>query len=763
LLDDFSNLVTAENVIFPFASADPGDGAGETILDPGETLYFCTPPNDRLLKYWDTIDDRLFKIRHCMDIEGVIRPLALVEPPIDPALLVRATAAGLDVQSVLAELAAPPPHHRFSYLIQKANELCGEVRSFGAALSSALEKQDGETLAALRATHEVALLDATRAVRERQVAEAAEQRLALERTREVTERRLEFYRDIAPRIEQEVTYSTKLGEAELEQDSRRSKEETGSFVALIPDITVVMGPSPPSSSIGGSHLASLFRALAGRHAAEAERHLHAATMASVAGGWARRQEEWNLQRDLAALELKQIDRQIAAAGIREEMARREVENHQLQIEQSVAARDFLRDKFTNEELYGWMISETSALYYQAYKLAYSLARRAQRAFELERGPAAGEAGLIQFGYWDSLRKGLLAGERLALDLRRLEMAYLETDRREYEIVRHVSLVLHDPMALVALKETGVCEVELPEELWDGDYPGHYFRRIKTVGITIPCVVGPYTGINCTLTLLSNRVRTSPGADDPYPEQAPGDPRFVYDFAAMQSIATSQAQNDVGLFELNFRDERYLPFEGAGAISRWRFELQRETNAFDLETISDVVLRVAFTARDGGALLRAAALAARDVLWDTPPSDPSAPVPPLRRLFSARHEFPDAWQRFLHPQPDGAQTLELPLAPERFPYSLRGRDIHVTRVDVYLKPKEGADPALPALTLLLPSQPAPVPMTVAPDGLIPLAHASLADLDEGPGTWTLNAPGPPALTPANTRDLILVLTCYASKP
>jgi Tc toxin complex TcA C-terminal TcB-binding domain len=56
-----------------------------------------------------------------------------------------------------------------------------------------------------------------------------------------------------------------------------------------------------------------------------------------------------------------------------------------------------------------------------------------------------------------LRKGLLAGERLALDLRRLEMAYLEQNRREYEINRHVSLVLHDPMALITLKETGECE------------------------------------------------------------------------------------------------------------------------------------------------------------------------------------------------------------------------------------------------------------------------------------------------------------------
>jgi hypothetical protein len=34
------------------------------------------------------VADRLFKIRHCMNIEGVVRPLALFDPPIDPGMLV---------------------------------------------------------------------------------------------------------------------------------------------------------------------------------------------------------------------------------------------------------------------------------------------------------------------------------------------------------------------------------------------------------------------------------------------------------------------------------------------------------------------------------------------------------------------------------------------------------------------------------------------------------------------------------------------------
>ena len=55
---------------------------------------------------------------------------------------------------------------------------------------------------------------------------------------------------------------------------------------------------------------------------------------------------------------------------------------------------------------------------------------------------------------------------------------------------------------------------LPEEVFDMDYPGHYLRRLKTVGLTIPCVAGPYTTVSCTLTLTRNSMRvknTSSGA------------------------------------------------------------------------------------------------------------------------------------------------------------------------------------------------------------------------------------------------------------
>src|SRR6185503_11306367 len=128
--------------------------------------------------------------------------------------------------------------------------------------------------------------------------------------------------------------------------------------------------------------------------------------------------------------------------------------------------------------------------------------------------------------------------------------------------------------LLKLKQNGVCFITFPEDIFDLDYPGHYFRRIKSVAVSIPCIVGPYNSVNCTLTLLKSRVRISADAAGTY---APADPveddtRFTFNYSSIQQMVTSSAQNDSGLFETNLHDERYLPFEGHGAVSEWKLEL-----------------------------------------------------------------------------------------------------------------------------------------------------------------------------------------------
>jgi hypothetical protein len=70
--------------------------------------YFCVPENGELAAYWDRVDDRLYKIRHCMNISGQVRALALFEPPINPSELIQvARAQEVPVCSALRSLTCP--------------------------------------------------------------------------------------------------------------------------------------------------------------------------------------------------------------------------------------------------------------------------------------------------------------------------------------------------------------------------------------------------------------------------------------------------------------------------------------------------------------------------------------------------------------------------------------------------------------------------------------------------------------------------------
>ena len=153
-MDPMGNALVDLEVQFPFNMTQPPPSGGQSLSGPlfgiGQTLYFCIPPNQTLLGYWDIVADRLFKIRNCENIQGAVVQLPLFDPPIDPGMLVQAAAEGIDIGSIVSGLNQPVGPVRSLVLIQKAIELAGEVRSFGGSLLAVLEKGDAEHLAALR-------------------------------------------------------------------------------------------------------------------------------------------------------------------------------------------------------------------------------------------------------------------------------------------------------------------------------------------------------------------------------------------------------------------------------------------------------------------------------------------------------------------------------------------------------------------------------------------------------------------------------------
>jgi len=686
---NFSELMVEIEAYIPPAAVPGGSGDNSAL---GRMWAFCLPSNEKLLTYWPLVADRLFNLRHCRDIEGVERQIPLWDPPIDPGLLVRAAAAGVDLASVLDDVNAALPNYRFTVMLQKAAELCNEVKNFGAALLSAIEKKDGEGLALLRSQHEISILQAMKDVRDNQVKESTALREAAQKSMVTVEERRNHYRDIAQYIPGELTGLTLSFLALTQEAVAAGSDAIAAIAAIVPQYSagtsgfysspvVVAAYGGEQLSRAASASASLARSTAGIMAGMS-------AMSHTVAGFQRRWDDWKLQETLANKELDQIQKQIDAATIREAITQAELKSHNEQIENAKAVDEYLKGKFTNQELYGWMQSQLASLYFQAYKLAYAVAKKAERAFRHELGLKS--SNYVQFGYWDSLKKGLLAGEKLGQDLKRMEVAYLDQNKREYEITKHVSLLQLDPLALVLLRESGRCEFSVPEALFDLDYPGHYMRRIKSVSVTIPCVVGPYATVPCTATLLKSQIRHNNLIADGYARDLQNDdPRFTDLFSSIQSIVTSGGQSDSGLFETNLRDERFLPFEGAGAISTWHLELPTDFRPFEYDTISDVVLHIRYTAREGGALL--SQQSAQELQDAINALIGSGGKPGLARIISLRHEFPTEWYRFKTvADANGKHVQTFSLSKDRFPFLFQGRTISITQIDLLGVPKPVTD-------------------------------------------------------------------------
>jgi ABC toxin-like protein/neuraminidase-like protein len=162
--DAFGNAMVQLELEFPFSNQIQksfGNSNGikglANIFGFATNRYFCIPNNDQLTALRDTIDDRLYKIRHCEDIKGVFRILPLYEPALDVGQLVAATAAGLSLRSVLNDLNTPMPNYKFTIMLGKAMELCNELKSLGTAFLSAKEKEDAEALSILRQQHDISI------------------------------------------------------------------------------------------------------------------------------------------------------------------------------------------------------------------------------------------------------------------------------------------------------------------------------------------------------------------------------------------------------------------------------------------------------------------------------------------------------------------------------------------------------------------------------------------------------------------------------
>jgi hypothetical protein len=629
------------------------DTPHESIGNP----YFFVPENSQFSDYWTRVEDRLYKIRHSLNILGISQPLPLFEPPIDPMALVQAIGSGAALSSALAGLNIAVPHYRFSFMLRKAQDLVQKLNSFSGDLLGVLEKKDAEELSLLQNRQEALILGMTRTVKVAQISAAAETISELEASLQAANNRVKHYTQLIDEgmLPIEETQIDLMISAAAAHFASSGLKIAAGIAHVIPEGTI--GLFSFGMTTGGTHIGN---ALSG--AAEVAESLGEglSVTGEVLGVHATHQrttQDWDLQLKTAESDVKQIGFQLEGARWQHAIAKRDLEIQEQEITHNAAIKAFMQSKFTNAQLYQWMIGRLSGLYFQTYSLAYDMAKAAAKAFQYERGVKESEADFIQPLYWESQKNGLLAGASLGLDLDRMEKAFIEGNSRGFEITKNISLLALDPVALLQLKRKGACEFATTEALFDYDFPGHYCRQIRTLTVTFADSEGQRLPINATLTQLGHKTVLEPDTKavkyllDPK-NQPPLTLRS--DWKANQQIALSHVIDDYeknnGLFELRFDDERYLPFEGTGAVSTWRLELNGTQGAYSANDIQDVTIALKYSAEQGGAIF---ATAVKGMLKPYPTA----------RFFDIAKEFPDAWAAFTESDDD---ELALTLSRDMFP-------------------------------------------------------------------------------------------------
>jgi len=554
------------------------------------------PLNPELLKRWDIVESRLHNLRHNIDISGKLLHLPMFAAPMDPKVLARLRLSGGSYGADSQLLKPALSHYRFQAMHSHALSAVDSVIQFGATLLSLIERQEQAHLQESQQQQAWELAKISVELQNQALIVDRKNREFLDAGKHVIQGRLQHYvqlleKDVTP--EEAEAGRLYLSSAAFEVEAHGSQVIAGALM-LVPNIFGVANGG--SRWEGTAHAASALAQL------RATQHRAEASQLERNAQFARRREDWTLNRHQAQLELAQITAQLAQSIEQEKVTRLQLKQAETALKHARDNHDFFSKRFTNEQLYQWLNHQFSALYEQAYEKTLDLCLAAEACWQYERADYTRR--FIQPGQWNSTYRGLSAGERLKSRLMIMQTEFLKANHRDLEITKTVSLrVLKDkdkastinrtwPQIHTSLINEGSCDFELTHKMFEDDWKGqgHYLRRIKTLSVTIPGIVSPYENVRATLTQTSSSMYLSTDKKGP----------SLKDLRVKQQVALSSGDDDSGLFSLNFLDDRYLPFEFTGAVSTWRLTFPNPTAQNTLlESLTDIIVHVKYTARTPG--------------------------------------------------------------------------------------------------------------------------------------------------------------------
>ncbi|MCT8347274.1 Tc toxin subunit A [Photorhabdus temperata] len=566
------------------------------------TDLFLPQVNEVMLNYWQTLEQRLYNLRHNLSIDGQPLHLPIYATPADPKALLSAAVASSQGGSSLPT--SFMSLWRFPHMLENARGMVSQLTQFGSTLQNIIERQDAEALNTLLQNQAAELILTNLSVQDKTIEELDAEKTVLEKTRLGAQSRFNSYSKL---------YDENINSGERQALDMRvaSQSITAGLKGLhMAAAALDMVPNIYGMAVGGSHYGAIANAIAIGGGIAADGLLIEADKVSQSEIWRRRRQEWEIQRNNAQAELKQIDAQLGSLTVRREAAVLQKTSLKTQQEQTHAQLVFLQRKFSNQALYNWLRGRLAAIYFQFYDLAVSRCLMAEMAYRWETNET--NASFIKPGAWQGTHAGLLAGETLMLNLAQMEDAHLRQDQRVLEVERTVSLaeIYKDGNGEFSLTEkianlvkdgsgsatsgnntlqfgTGdaqtslqasisLADLQIRKDYPEGSGMGNV-RRIKQISVTLPALLGPYQDVQAILS-YGNKTGLAKGCE---------------------ALAISHGMNDSGQFQLDFNDGKFLPFEGIdvdqGTLTL-SFPNATGKQKTMLESLNDIILHIRYTIR-----------------------------------------------------------------------------------------------------------------------------------------------------------------------
>lgn len=604
-----------------------------------EAMSFSMPNNPVGNMYLLHAEVNLFKIRNGMNIAGIPRALEPFAAPTD-------TSTGIPYLGINGNIALPanpnfkPSQYQFEFLIERAKQLTNIAQQMESMMLSALEKLDAETYSVEQARQQIKVARETIKLHNFQV-KRAEQEVDLASLQ-------------VERADVQLDYFSKL----LADGLLFDEEAAIGFLWTANVSSTVAALAGAWFGAGESATSGIYRA-SSTYASIAST---SSQISSMIASFTRRAQEWDFQKRLASKDMsiaKQSEK-IARTGV--QIAGQELEIAKLSEQNANEMLNFLRNKFSNAELYNFMSKELSKVYFTFLNMATNMAKLAQNQLSFQRQEVV--QATIQDSYRELPssntenkpdRRGITGSAKLLQHIYELEQQALDNYRRKHQLTKTISLAYADPAAFEQFKQTGILNFQTTLSQFDRDFPGHYLRLIKQVKTSVIALIPPIDGIKATLS--------NTGISRVVSKSNKGFSQEVIMNTQSDAVALTSAIDATGLFEMQQVDHTLKPFEGFGVETQWTFEMQKAANYFDYSTIADVLFTIEYTALFDSTYKNQITKELDDTI-------------DAYRVFSLKNNFPDQWYD-LNNQNKASNTsynMTLNIARSEYPSMLKSDPI-----------------------------------------------------------------------------------------